>query len=805
MQQAPTSTTRTSRPAATATMALLLGVTILGAFAGGPASAQIIYLTAAGGDSTYGWTFPEGSEPDAVLADPAGDVNTQAGPAPGAAIPDGTILQALDLTGFEVHEIDEEILLLRISVAELDPAQFTREHSVDIPSYTITFTIGAVQHRVYGWVQAYCDDPATPVCEPYTNPALHFQAGLEHAAIDGDYTMDGTTPTRVDTDANTLEVLLPRWALYRSGSGTSHPLAGDKVTDVTVTSRLGFSLMGGDTETAFGASDQLPDDGPAALLHTLDHHSLGSMVRIALAGTSDEDEPVDPFTTGSGGPLSPRETRIDVDLDRAPRVPIEVHNGFGRGVLVVPEVTLHGAPGGLSAKVVESLSVPSDETRRFDLVLTGNATIDPADPLRATVSVHTLGTGTTYMDRFDILIRDAAALTSDSNRLYLHTIGEQSIGDLPTTMFTFVEGILNTREDDPQDNGIGATLGIGCICGDRVDEWNSESALLEPLALDPDANVTLHITIEAPVAGVLQFEPNLFHADTHVAGRETLLELAQGSNTFDIAMGLSGDATELAASDTAFLLDLFSAFRPAVDVPLTELSNLAHEVNPRLVTDGATWLELPIIDRAERYAGVDHLAVDLQRGYEAVQYVNPGRAALWNVTILNQGAEADTVTLAPAADATGWKTETRPGKSFRPRQRDPIPRRARQGRPRHARTKPRHRRLGARGAARLRAPPPLRLTIGTTAQPRRRASLSRPMGKRNTISFSYHKGLERANGRFTADEPDHRVRHRPRCPLAPGSAHADPGPGHPPAPAGPRGHQLGLDLPRWPGGTRDHR
>lgn len=634
-----------------------------------PAQAQITIGIGDRRDHTYGWNFPELTSASLSMEDAAGDLIVQAGPAESPPINPAAVQQEADLVGLHVYESDDTVVLLRIVVASLDAGAHLRENWLEKPTYRVTFSIQGVLHRLTMDLALACADAEAPVCDVATAPRLVASGILARFEDSAGWTNVGLPATRVVEADNAIDVLLPRYALLRPGQGRG-PLAGDSLSDLHVSSQMGMQLFPGLTGAInFTLADSLPDDGPLMDAYAFQLDSAGALVSLRMFQGGDEAGEADVQGVGIGTraePLRPRSQLADLSEHGARKIPLEVVNRLRRGALVVPTVDLINPPAGLTAHVVESLSVPATDSRRFDIQFRGNATIDPATPMRVAVAIETLGTGSTYADRLELLVRSMPSLGPAQPNLYLHTYGEDTLGEmLPTTMLRYSQGALSTLADDPIDNGAGATLSWGCLCSDNVFDWNMLSGLGDTLYVDSDEPVVLHLSITAPIEGYLELEGALAHGTEPLGHAREGFTLVQGTNEILFALPVPEEVNELRPSGDPISLSLYGGFRPGGDIPLAELTNLVHPLDAHLEVGGASWIELPLIDRTQRYADLEHIALDLARGNDAVQYVNPGRSILWNLNILNQGDSADTVTIRATVDQADWSTTVRPAARYK--------------------------------------------------------------------------------------------------------------------------------------------
>lgn len=613
------------------------------------ATAQVVVMGYR--EDTFGWTFPSGEFAGATVDDPSGDhgMEAEAGAVPVAAV---GAYRSIDLVALRVDEPDAEVLRFQVDVDALEPQRFMAEGWLSGSSLSVSFAIGGHDFAFSGYFATTCTETAPGICEGYTDPGLYYNGVLYQGSGDERENL-GRLPTRIILEDARIEVLVPRWALDRSGAGTA-PFAGDDLSRVRAETRAGGFCFGVCTQVI----DRLPDTGHIESLHTLTIDSNGARVGfadgIAEAGSENMYYAL---------PLVPRALHIDVDPDAVLRFPLTIENRADHKVLLQPKLSAEDGAA-LSASVPTTLEIPAGVQRKLIVTLNESTTLTPDSPLDLLVSFKVLGTAVPAQDEIRVTLRAVPPLSVDQNKLYFHTRGDDRIGLSEHGIDTFraSRGFLSTMQEDPLDHGKGAVLHSFCLCINNVWGWNGEARLTSPLTLSNETPIVYHLTVDASVAGSLDLTPSLFLDDLLVSNTEQTFELTQGENVIAVESWVMDEALDLESGKGPFYLDLFAAFRPG-GVILGEIVGVAEPVDPRLKVQGASWIEFPIVEAAAREPEAAHLVVERTRDTEKVQYVNPGRSTLWNVTITNQANEQDTVTVDTQVPE-GWSKRVAPDNRF---------------------------------------------------------------------------------------------------------------------------------------------
>ncbi|MBW3581685.1 MAG: hypothetical protein KY455_01170 [Euryarchaeota archaeon] len=626
-------------------------------------NAQTISLYGAREPYDYGWTFPEGELPGAEVTDATGDAALRLGG--DTSVPALPALQSIDLRSVGVHEVDPEILLFRVGLGDLDPTLNRAESLLFGFELDLLFSLGGHDWRMTGYAYPGCttDDAA---CDELTTPKVHYRGTLQQVTGGSTKTI-GLVPSRVLTESDTLELLVPRWALDRAGGG-HHPLAGDRITGlVAETTSIRLFSINGESTTAY--HDRLPDSGSADDVYTLVQDSFGARVGIATTAPDakkpvieDEDEYYRGYVAAE--PLRPRHHLVDAVPGETTSIPLWIENAMERKALVKTTFEVVSDQPGITIDGPEHITVPTLSHRRLQLGVTGDGTWSPEDPLTIRVHVETAGTTRPDIDVIDIRLRHLPVLSALSPRLYLHTYGDSgdTLSDAGLPFMGERWGVLNTLETDNADTGRGSALNECCFI-DRIWDWNSAKGLSRDTYLDPEGDGTFHVAYTSEVPGELEVEVYLEHAGALVAYGSGGGPVERGEGSVDIPLSIDEGATSLAPDEEGFRLFFEPTFYPGERVPLGQFAATTEPVPPRLQTEGATWLELPVLPEAPKIVDARHLIVDLEGDRDPVRYVNPGKSALWTVSILNQGSEADTVTVQAAPD-TGWESGVTPGARF---------------------------------------------------------------------------------------------------------------------------------------------
>lgn len=626
-------------------------------------------------DMTFGWTFPEGDLPGATIDDPAGDLALSLRPfgvggAQSAPFP-APVVQGIDVTSFSVHEADAERLLMRLTVADLDSVLTRTENwflgSADID---IDFTLGGRSYRLSGYVSNTCD-PAEARCED--GGGYYIRLFLSQYGSDDRRTTLGQVPTRMDREAGTIEVIVPRWSLDRAGPG-EHPLAEDTVDEVRVrTTAYGFLWVSCDQRDCYSAvsvTDALPDEEPVRDLYTLQVDSVGSRVGVGAMETvaaDDEDDDEDDDDDRSGArndfsPLRPRSLMFDVAPGEAPRIPLQITNHMGRKTIVEPFYEVLSGPDGIDIRGPPHIEVASGKAIKMELVVDSAATFTVDEPLVLRVGIQALGIKADTADQIDVVVRHVPVLSYETPRLYFHTRGDPGnmLYDEGVRSFTSRAPYMNALADDPGDDGAGTDLRSCCFRG--VGSWSTEAAPAKTLPLDVAVRGTLHMQVESHEPGTLEVDLGIDQGEERIGSSSTTVDLVQGLQDVEVPIVLREEATQIDPG-TPLEVYLSGDFRPA-NIPFGELTvAFIPEHGPFMRTGGASWIEFPILEATPVSTEADHLVVDLEG--DAATYVNPGGSALWRLTVLNQADTDETVTLSNDPVPDGWTIDFEPGHRFK--------------------------------------------------------------------------------------------------------------------------------------------
>lgn len=648
----------------TRTLALLLVGLSLVAFLPVPGvDAQTISLYGTSEPYHFGWTFPEGEAAGAEVTDASGDAALRVGG--DTSVPALPVLQSIELRSVGVYEIDPEILLFRVRLGDLDPTLNRVESLLFGFRIHLTFALAGHDWRISGFTYHGCttDDAG---CDEVTAPTLLYR-GILQQATGGNMRTIGIVPSRVLTEADTVELIVPRWALDRAGEG-HHPLAGDRLTGlVAETSSVRMFSINGETPTAY--HDRLPDSGSTDDIYTLAHDTIGARIGIATsppdtkkADIEDGDEYYTPYAPAQ--PLRPRHHLVDAVAGETTSIPLWIENGRDRKALAKTTFAVVSDHPGVTLAGPEHVTVPTSSHRRLQLDVSGDGAWSPDDPLKIRVLVETAGTTRPDLDVLEIHVRHLPILSAATPRLYLHTYGDpgDTLADAGVPFLGARWGVLNTLETDPADTGRGSTLNECCFI-DRIWDWNSPNGLSRETWFDAEGEGVFHVAYTSELPGELEVEVYLEHAGALVAYGSGGGPVERGQGSVDIPLRIDEDATMLTAGEEGFRLFFEPSFYPGRQVPLGQFAAMTEPVPPRLQTQGATWLELPVLPEAPKIVDARHLIVDLQGDHDPVRYVNPGKSALWTVSILNQGGESDTITVQAAPD-TRWKSGVTPGDRF---------------------------------------------------------------------------------------------------------------------------------------------
>lgn len=564
------------------------------------------------------------------------------------------IARAVEIKALHIDEIGPDLLRLRLEVDDIDPAALQREQTLAGIFYEISFLVGPNEYRVYGGLGNTCTNPDDATCENLGAVGVTYDAYLERRNEAARDSVDlGSPPSRVLVDEAAVEVLLPRDLLV--GDGHERAAAGTKIDNAWALAQTSHVLFDRWVDEAGTRNDE--NRTPAL---TLTQDAYGSHVTVSPHAPDIELEEEEQDFFPQDDPIEPTLARIDVSDTMPARVPLYVTNNLQRKLIVAPEVSILSGGDGYQLRVPDGLELPANDTRRIDVLVNGSAPIDPADPLVLEFTVRPLGFRSDIGDRLAVSVRSVPLLTPDAPRLYLQA-GETQAGFWvgPVTWGGSYEGMLSPLATDPDGTSESVPVAINCLCA-GTDTWDATAPLGTPALLDPARDGLLHLEIDAPTAADYDIRVTVA-LDGNVIGTGTLdTTLSAGGNTLDVPLLFASEDPRLDAGGR-LALDL----RAQLKTLPTPFEITRDEDAPRVRLQGASYIEFPLIDVPVPVQTADHLVVAVGAGYDAYQYVNPGRTTLWNVTIVNQGLENDTVTVSADADQADWTLRVAPGKTFR--------------------------------------------------------------------------------------------------------------------------------------------
>jgi hypothetical protein len=305
--------------------------------------------------------------------------------------------------------------------------------------------------------------------------------------------------------------------------------------------------------------------------------------------------------------------------------------------------------------------VPGNESRVVNLILSANGKVEHGEA----VPVKILARSMAVRDEFGAMTLHAVASVPPSLAkpiLYLHA-GKPSgdtFGDVVCTapFFGFCQrdGWMNTLEADPRGNADDSMSGQNSYAQQRT-------AVRFDFTLDTKLGHDLLLSAKEPV--ILRLK---------VAGATADMRATIDLNTADGHVG-SGEATVAPTGPTEIqFLPMGDALRIKVGDVLMAHVDLAYPIQstaqltpPRLVPRGST-LTLPLVtdpNATQAPPPMGDAFITVRVNGDKDDFVNPGEARAFSLTVLNEGALEDVVTVAADPQGSVCTTDLRPGSQYR--------------------------------------------------------------------------------------------------------------------------------------------
>lgn len=588
------------------------------------------------------------SEGDWEVKDPAGD----AGPF-GQAAPSGPLGASADLRSVRILNEDEVGFDLVLAVTELNVAPGGATCCVSSLSFDVAFKIGSSPAQY--WISAEAEGgPAADASSSFFVVAATARAYLD-VCNHHDCTGNGL-PVAFDDAANEVRIHVPKDDLLGwGGHDRDSPPAGlpetirpgDRLSDLHVDSRLdepGFSAF----------EDRAPDDGAAPPY-------------VFKAGTANG-------VVGLSWPERTDAIPVRVGANRS--VPFTLTNRADGRRIVQLSYELQGPddrvrnyhPWG-----PRTIQLAAGDTRNFTLALRADAAALSGDGVRLVIR----GVSLAHPDEVayaSALLEPGMELGPGANVLHFFAMPRPQFGEpvdaafcsVPHSVLNCRRGFLSPLEEDP--NAIAGTI-QGSSSPSATGVWHYFDLWLlrpvgTPIAFDPAVPIETTLRLTAPVPGSY-----LVHASLewgHEEDRGTVVESSapaelSPSGTDVVLTGVPelGEAPYLPEGAQLEL-------RVEVSADLSPTADAAFVAGGVEIVPAGSAIKLPLVELpASLRTEASPSAFQLSLKGSPDEFVNPGEARLFNLTVLDQAPEAHDLRLAAAPDRTGWSAEFLPGSVYR--------------------------------------------------------------------------------------------------------------------------------------------
>lgn len=478
----------------------------------------------------------------------------------------------------------------------------------------------------------------------------------------------GGEPIRItfDAAASAVRAWIPKASLlgldprasngpmgYPSASKATYPAAlrrGDVLTHV-------HALAVADSLYLATVRDEAPDKGSLAPPYVLQAPTANLAVALKLPGS----EGTLPVVRGGNETVS-FTLRNNADSRRllALEYGLDVGTG-GRGAYAV------GGP--------RSVSLPANATRNFTLFLAVPA--DATPDARVTLTVRGLSAGFPDEVAEAVAVLDPeVAITPDQNRLFLHALPTPSTfptgcDAVPFDQSACMHPILSTSETEPdaaQPDSIGVALSPsylgdpGSVVGSLYDVAMQHPTPL-PVVFDRarPIEVRLRITTASDLDGLgidasLSYGPpgGYLPTATVAEGKTTAHVTASGTDVVLTAPVMLGADAAVPAGSVFHLRIEFHA-------PATALPAAPEGLH---IAGGASFLTLPLVALPQEAAPSGPSPFQLSVIGNKDEFVNPGKARLFHLSLLDQDTREHRAHAAVAVQPSTWRAEVLPGADY---------------------------------------------------------------------------------------------------------------------------------------------
>lgn len=597
--------------------------------------------------STLPFVAPSAAQPagDLEIEDGRGDVSPFGFPTP-AGIPASAATDNGDLTSFRMYGEDIEGITIEIGVAELKPTP-QQAGIFGGGRFSVSFMLEGTEISYGATFYAYPDgryDPITGTGPSGTQrvPADFYICVPESGCFN--QRIIGT----LNWDESLITGYLPKGALagrepvYDEAYPTGVP-------PIRAGSRLASILV--EASGNLGLYDVMPDSGvagPYVLKAGVPNEKIGvSLVQFDHGFTYSGSVfgPVSDFPSASVTPGAPTLVQVRVAN----------HNPAKRIINISAQLVDPADAATWSVRVVNTLTIPGGDDRIINLIVNATDRVQHRDEALARISAKSLG----FPDEIGALrVRLVAAVppTPTKNVLYAHTADQTSGG------FSICFGgcggggmWLNTLEDDPHaldDQGSPMSFSTGLTSNQYFFNMNLDAQLTRDLVFDA--------TKPGKVTLVTQCSP--------CPQGELILELQSDQGPIASGTAPFGATTEVDLAMTTdrvvqgSYIGLFGRMDSSGPPPLVD------GMNPKIL-GGQTQIVLPVIPDPEAKVGqripLGPAFLTLSGENVTGEFIAPGKAKVFAVTVVNEGIEEDVVNIALEHEPEHWQASVQPGDKFR--------------------------------------------------------------------------------------------------------------------------------------------
>lgn len=419
-------------------------------------------------------------------------------------------------------------------------------------------------------------------------------------------------------------------------------------------------------------SDRVPDTGLAGpYVFAEGFANQRIRVRAHLNETSEAPDPYyyDPYAYDAAGASDFPRISVEAGVPFALALDVENRNAAKRIVNLTTEFADSKDARFWQVRVAPSVSIPGDEERTINLVVNASPSVEHRQSALVRVVARSLG----FDDEVgSITVRLVAASPPGPERptLYLHGTkfdgGRPECTSVPQVInFCDYRAYLNTLEEDPLANADGEPLqdsGFSFSSGLTTSARYFVFGLEEDLSRDLVLDVTTPVEGEIVVGSTMGYEGSLsveLHAGDVFVGSATVpASSSQAAVPFSFLPLVESERIP-AGSGIALVVRIeFTWLGP----------NAASLAAPPGVVPGGSSLTLPIVPDAAALSAPPRLGeayLSLNVRGDRDEFVNPGEARAFNLTLVNEGVEEETVDVNATLDEGACALELVPGHRFR--------------------------------------------------------------------------------------------------------------------------------------------